>query len=296
MKRTKYQSPRRYRPKKRRLFDFRGCLSLTLIGLAIFLGIGLIISAYLFFPNRTNILLLGLDYTDPWNAVGRTDTIILSTFVMPDSYVGLLSIPRDLWITVPGYGENRINTAHYFAEAKQANTGPALAIETIEQNFGVDVDYFMRIRFDGFREVINAMGGLDIYLTEPMAGYAAGYHHLTGNKALAFARHRIGSDDFFRMARGQFLIKSIIEQMIKPVNWIRIPAVFQASVRSIDTDIPAWMWPRLLFIVLFRGPNNIDNQTITREMTVPTLTNSGANVLIPRWELINPVLYSIFGQ
>lgn len=296
MKRTKYQSPRRYRPKKRRLFDFRGCLSLTLIGLAIFLGIGLIISAYLFFPNRTNILLLGLDYTDPWNAVGRTDTIILSTFVMPDSYVGLLSIPRDLWITVPGYGENRINTAHYFAEAKQANTGPALAIETIEQNFGVDVDYFMRIRFDGFREVINAMGGLDIYLTEPMAGYAAGYHHLTGNKALAFARHRIGSDDFFRMARGQFLIKSIIEQMIKPVNWIRFPAVFQASVRSIDTDIPAWMWPRLLFIVLFRGPNNIDNQTITREMTVPTITNSGANVLIPRWELINPVLYSIFGQ
>ena len=296
MKRTKYQSPRRYRPKKRRLFDFRGCLSLTLIGLAIFLGIGLIISAYLFFPNRTNILLLGLDYTDPWNAVGRTDTIILSTFVMPDSYVGLLSIPRDLWITVPGYGENRINTAHYFAEAKQANTGPALAIETIEQNFGVDINYFMRIRFEGFREVINAMGGLDIYLTEPMAGYAAGHHHLTGNKALAFARHRIGSDDFFRMARGQFLIKSIIEQMIKPVNWIRIPAVFQASVRSIDTDIPAWMWPRLLFIVLFRGPNNIDNQTITREMTVPTITNSGANVLIPRWELINPVLYSIFGQ
>lgn len=296
MKRTKYQSPRRYRPKKRRLFDFRGCLSLTLIGLAIFLGIGLIISAYLFFPNRTNILLLGLDYTDPWNAVGRTDTIILSTFVMPDSYVGLLSIPRDLWITVPGYGENRINTAHYFAEAKQANTGPALAIETIEQNFGVDINYFMRIRFEGFREVINAMGGLDIYLTEPMAGYAAGHHHLTGNKALAFARHRIGSDDFFRMARGQFLIKSIIEQMIKPVNWIRFPAVFQASVRSIDTDIPAWMWPRLLFIVLFRGPNNIDNQTITREMTVPTITNSGANVLIPRWELINPVLYSIFGQ
>lgn len=296
MKRTKYQSPRRYRPKKRRLFDFRGCLSLTLIGLAIFLGIGLIISAYLFFPNRTNILLLGLDYTDPWNAVGRTDTIILSTFVMPDSYVGLLSIPRDLWITVPGYGENRINTAHYFAEAKQANTGPALAIETIEQNFGVDINYFMRIRFEGFREVINAMGGLDIYLTEPMAGYAAGHHHLTGNKALAFARHRIGSDDFFRMARGQFLIKSIIEQMIKPVNWIRFPAVFQASVRSIDTDIPAWMWPRLLFIVLFRGPNNIDSQTITREMTVPTITNSGANVLIPRWELINPVLYSIFGQ
>lgn len=296
MKLVKYKSPPRYHSPKRRLVDLRGCISIILFSLAFVLVFGVVIAAYLFFPNRTNILLLGLDYTDPWNSVGRTDTIILSTFVMPDSYIGMLSIPRDLWVTIPGYGENRINTAHFFAEAKQAGSGPAQSIETIESNFGVDVDYYMRIKFEGFREVINAMGGVDLYLPEPMAGYEAGQHHLTGNKALAFARHRLGSDDFFRMARGQLLLKSIMKQMVKPENWIRIPAMFQALIRSLDTDIPAWMWPRLIFTLLFRGPDDIDNRTITREMTIPTTTNSGANVLIPRWELINPVLYSIFGQ
>ena len=112
--------------------SFLPAISIILFSFAFVLVIGVVIAAYLFFPNRTNILLLGLDYTDPWNSVGRTDTLILSTFVMPDSYVGMLSIPRDLWVTIPGYGENRINTAHFFAEAKQAGSGPAQTIETIE--------------------------------------------------------------------------------------------------------------------------------------------------------------------
>ena len=261
----------------------------------ILIGFALIISAYLFFPQRTNILLLGLDYTDPWNDIGRTDTMILSTFIMPDGYVGLLSIPRDLWVSIPGIGGNRINTAHYFAESQQAGFGPIKAIETVEENFQVDIDHYVRIRFEGFKEIVNAMGGLDIYLPEPMAGYPAGEHHLTGNKALAFTRHRLGSDDFFRMARGQLVLRAIYQQMLQPANWTKIPTFIKAFSTAVDSNVPFWLWPRLIFNLWYTGIDGIDNKIITREMTAPYITDSGADVLLPQWEMIYPLVNDMFG-
>jgi LCP family protein required for cell wall assembly len=296
MNKRKYKPPPRIQKSgKRRLISFRSCLSGLFFITVIVLACALIISVYLFFPQRTNILLLGLDYTDPWNAVGRTDTIILSTFIMPDGYVGLISIPRDLWVSIPGVGENRINTAHYFSEARKPGTGINAAIDTIQHNFDIDIDYYIRIRFQGFRDVVDAMGGLDIKLTEPMAGYSAGDHHITGKKALAFARYRQGSDDFFRMERGQLLLNAMYEQMLSPVKWIRIPEILMAFSNAVDTNVPTWLWPRLIFTIFHGGIEGIDNRSILREMTTPYITDSGADILLPRWELINPLFYEIFG-
>ena len=297
MSQRKYKRPPQFRSRKRRTrLDLRSCLAAASLLFIILITAALIMSAYLFFPKRTNILLLGLDYTEPTNAVGRTDTIIMSTFLLPDGYVGLLSIPRDLWVSIPGVGENRINTAHFFAEAQQTGFGPVLAMDTIEENFAVDMDYFARIQFQGFRDVVNAMGGLDIYLPEPMAGYQEGAHHLTGNKTLAFVRNRQGSDDFFRMARAQLVLKAITEQLSKPANWIKIPAVIRAFSASIDTDVPAWEWPRLVFALLYGGIDDLDNKTISREMTTSYVTDSGANVLLPDWNMIFPLKQEIFGE
>lgn len=278
--------------KKRRRGCGCGCsfIFLTALGIALLLGI------YFLAPVRTNIVLLGIDYTPPENAVGRSDTIILATFVPFEPYIGLLSIPRDLWVVIPGIGENRINTAHFFAEAGQAGNGPLAVKETIKQNFSVDVDYYVRMRFEGFREVVNALGGLDIYLPEPMAGYPAGYHHLTGNKALAFTRNRSGSDDFFRMEQGQFLLKAIFIQILSPDQWLKIPAVIIAFSQVVDTDIPWWQWPRLALALGRAGPEGLDARTITREMVTPFTTSQGANVLLPNWSVINPVLLDMFGQ
>ncbi|MCK5428292.1 MAG: LCP family protein [Anaerolineales bacterium] len=260
------------------------------------LGIGLLLGVYLFAPIRTNILLLGIDYAPPDSAVGRSDTIVLTTFVPLKPYVGLLSIPRDLWVFVPGVGENRINTAHFFAEAQQAGSGPLAVEETIQQNFGVDVDYYIRIRFEGFREVVNALGGVDIYLPKPMAGYPAGFHHLTGNKALAFTRHRLGADDFFRMEQGQLLLKAVFTQMISPKKWIQLPSVLMALTRVVDTDIPWWQWPRLSLALLRAGPEGLDARIVSRDMVTPYTTSQGAYVLLPNWAVINPVLFDLFGQ
>jgi LCP family protein required for cell wall assembly len=270
------------------------CLSLPLF-FFLFAFFGLL-GVYLFAPLRTNLLILGIDYSPNNDAVGRSDTIILATFIPFKPYVGMLSIPRDLWVTIPGYGENRINTAHFFAEARQPGSGPLATINTIQQDFGVSDHYFLRIRFEGFKDVVNAMGGVDVVLDEPMAGYPAGQHHLTGNKALAFARSRMGADDFYRMEQGQIVIKSAFRQMLNPLMWPRLPGVLAALSRSIDTNVPIWQWPRLGLALLRLGPAGIDSRTITREMVTPFLTDQGADVLLPNWDRINPVLLEMFGQ
>lgn len=289
-----YRSKNNQAKPKQRSRTCCGCSILPLFAISAILG--LFTAIYLFAPGRTNILILGIDYAPPGSAVSRSDTNILTTIIPSHPYLGMLSIPRDLWVNVPGVGENRINTAHFFAEANQTGSGPQAVMETIRQNFGVDVDHFVRIKFEGFKEVINAMGGVDIELEQPMAGYDAGKHHLTGNKALAFARNRTGSDDFYRMEQGQLILKSTFRQMLSPLKWPRLPAIMVAIARSVDTDIPVYLWPRLGFSLLRVGPNGIDNRTITREMVTPITTDQGANVLLPNWNLINPVLMEIFGQ
>ena len=268
-------------------------MSLGCLPLAVVFAILLV---FLLAPIRTNLLLLGIDYAPGDSSVGRSDTIILTTFIPLKPYVGMLSIPRDLWVNVPGYGENRINTAHFFAEGQKPGSGPQAVLETIKQNFGVDVHYYLRIRFKGFKDVVDAMGGVDVNLPEPMAGYPPGRHHLTGNKALAFVRQRAGSDDFFRMEHGQLLLKSVFRQMLSPLKWSRLPGVVLALSRSLDTNLPIWQWPRLGLAILRAGPEGIETHTITREMTTPFLTDQGAQVLLPDWAKINPTLLTIFGQ
>jgi LCP family protein required for cell wall assembly len=269
-----------------------GCLPFFLLAALL----GLLSGIYFFAPGRTNILLLGIDQTPPGSDAGRSDTMILTSIIPAEPAANMLSIPRDLWLSIPGYGENRINTAHFFAEAAQPGSGPAAAMQTVQENFGVDVDRYIRIKFEGFREVFNAMGGVDIELTEPMAGYDPGNYHLSGNKALAFARNRTGTDDFFRMNQGQFIMKSALKQLSSPLQWFRLPAVAAALTGAIDTDIPVWLWPRLGLALLRVGPDGIASQSISREMVTPMTTDQGAAVLLPDWQQINPLLLQLFGQ
>jgi LCP family protein required for cell wall assembly len=237
---------------------------------------------------------LGIDYTEPGSSLARTDSIVLATYSPLKPYVGLLSIPRDLWVNIPGYGENRINTAHFFAEAQSPGSGPRATIEMIEQDFNVDVDYFVRFKFDGFREIIDALGGLDLTLNKPAAGYEPGSYHLTGKKALAFVRSRYGSDDFFRMENGQIVLRAVLVQLLKPKSWIRYPSVLNAIRKSVTTNLPVFQWPRLVIALLRAGPDGIDNRTVSREMTTPYTTDQGASVLLPVWPVIHMVVQDMF--
>ncbi len=255
----------------------------------------LLLALYLLAPLRTNLLVLGIDYAPPGSMAGRSDTIILLTINPLKPEVAMLSIPRDLWVNIPGIGENRINTAHFFAEAQQPGAGPAKALETIRSNFGLGVGYYLRVKFEGFKDVVDALGGVVINLQEPTAGYPAGRHHLTGNKALAFARSRAGTDDFFRMEQGQIVVKSVVSQMLNPVYWPRLPAVTLAFLRSVDTNVPVVLWPRLALALLRAGPDGIDSRTIQRSMVTPYTTDLGASILLPDWSQIHPLVAEMFG-
>jgi len=282
------QEPAAIEPPRRR----RGCGCRTLLLLAL-----PALLFYLLFPFRTNLLVLGLDRALAGTDASRTDTNILISVIPLEPTVNMLSIPRDLWVPISGVGENRINTAHYFAELAQPGSGPDAAIKAVESNFGVTVHHYIRIRFDGLQQMIDSMGGVTIDLPAAMSGYGAGEHLLNGKQALAFARDRAGSDDFSRMQRGQLLITAVLKKLASPASWVYLPSVFSAAWQSMDTDIPLWQMPRL-GMALFRAAlgSSINAQTITRDMVTPWTTSEGANVLLPNWDAINPLLLEMFGQ
>ncbi|HJS18396.1 MAG TPA: LCP family protein [Anaerolineales bacterium] len=250
---------------------------------------------YLLAPLRTNILLLGTDDLPERGAVGRTDTIILATIVPTRPYIGLLSIPRDLWVNIPDVGEQRINTAYFFAEANESGSGPRAAMQTIHQNFGIPVRYYGVVHMFGLVSAVDALGGVDIHLDSAMGSWQAGDHHLNGSQALDFVRDRSSSDDFSRMRRTQVLILSLAGRALQPANWTRLPNFVDAVVQAVDTNIPIWQLPRLAFAVLRVPLFGIDSQVISREMTTPFQTSGGAQVLAPNWDAIRPVLQTMFG-
>lgn len=255
-----------------------------------------LILIYFFAPLRTNILLLGTDDSPERGAVGRTDTIILTTIVPLRPYIGMLSIPRDLWVTIPNVGEQRINTAYFFAEANQSGSGPQAAMQTVRENFGMPVHYYAVIHMYGLVSAVDALGGVDIQLDESTGGLPAGTQHLDGIEALAFARERGSSDDFSRMQRAQILISATFAKALRPSNWRALPALIFSLVQVIDTNIPFWQLPRLLFAMLRSVFFGVDSQTVTRDMVTPFQTSAGAQVLAPNWEAINPVLKEMFGR
>ena len=256
----------------------------------------LLIAIYFLAPFRTNILLLGTDDSPDRGTLGRTDTIILTTIVPLKPYVGMLSIPRDLWVTIPNVGEQRINTAYFFAEANKSGAGGDAAMQTVRENFGVTVRNYAVIHMFGVVAAVDALGGVEIQLDQPSGGYSAGRHNLTGIEALTFVRDRATSSDFSRMQRTQILLLAMLNKGFKPSSWPKLPQFVLSLAKSVDTNIPLWQWPRLIFVFVRAPLFGIDSRTITPDMVSPFTTSGGAQVLGPNWDAINPLLKEMFGQ
>ncbi len=185
--------------------------------------------------SRITVLLIGLDYRD-WVAgegAPRSDSMILLTIDPLTKTAGMLSIPRDMWVNIPGFGYSRINTAYSSGEgSKLPGGGPELARKTVEQFIGVPVQYYAQIDFYTFVEFINLIGGIDVHNTEDLrldpvgAGKdkikltCCGIRHLNGEEALAYARFRKDKEgDIARAERQQKVILGIRNQVLKPENF-----------------------------------------------------------------------------
>jgi LCP family protein required for cell wall assembly len=185
--------------------------------------------------SRVTILIIGLDYRD-WVAnegPPRSDSLILLTVDPVAKTAGILSIPRDMWVNIPGFGYSRINTAYSLGEgSKLPGGGPELARKTVEQFIGVPIQYYAQIDFNVFVEFINLIGGIDVDNQEDLrldpVGTGkdkiiltcCGMRHLNGKTALAYSRYRKGEGgDVARAERQQKVILGIRDKILDPQNF-----------------------------------------------------------------------------
>ena len=180
--------------------------------------------------GRTNILLLGMGGSNhPGGSL--SDTMIMVSIDHKNKQLGMMSVPRDLWVPIPGDGHAKINEAYAKGESntKIAGSGGALSSKTIENVLGVPIHYYIRLDFEGFKKVIDTIGGVDIYvekdLSDPyypadnMIDYSpfkitTGQHHMDGNMALKYARSRETTSDFDRSRRQQQVMLAVKEKIL----------------------------------------------------------------------------------
>jgi len=263
--------------------------------------------------ERVNILLLGIDKREGEHGPWRTDTMILGTIDPQSKTAGMLSIPRDLWVPIPGYGESRINSANFIGDRdKYPGGGPALAVKTVEYNFRVPVHYYVLVDFEGFEKIIDTIGGIDIYVERTLHDeqypdpspddpnrvrtihFDAGWHHMDGKAALEYARSRKSTSDFDRSHRQIQIVMAVREQALR-LNLIpRLPELMVTLADTVQTDLQ----PGDIITLAQWGSEieaeNVRSVVIDQNMTVEHITSTGAWVLLPIREKIQPAVEELF--
>ena len=201
--------------------------------LLVLLLIFLFLLAYLFLPFGTQrALLLGSDASA--GGASRADTIVVTR-----AGGGMLAVPRDTLVEIPGVGEDKINAAF-------AAGGPDLTAETVENLTGVTVDGYVVVNFGGVQEIVDAMGGITLEVDEPVevgiegrrVSIPAGTRELDGFEALAYVRYRGGpTADIGRIGRQQKFLRELAQESTSPSNLIRLPATARAIWRNIETNM-----------------------------------------------------------
>lgn len=211
------------------------------------------------------MLVMGVDAREAGED-SRSDTLIVVRVDPPQKRVTMLSIPRDTRVEVPGHGKTKINAAHAYG-------GPALAIETVREFTGLPISHYMEIDFNGFKEIVDAMGGVTVTVPERVhdmkaAGYdaaaatlEAGEQELTGAQALTFVRSRqYPTGDFQRIANQQTFMKALFRQGLQLSNALRLPKMLDAVADSVTTD--------LSITELYKVANDMKSMTDENLMTV----------------------------
>jgi polyisoprenyl-teichoic acid--peptidoglycan teichoic acid transferase len=259
--------------------------------------------------DRLNILLLGLDQREEEKGMpSRSDTIIVLTIDPVNKTATMLSIPRDLWVSIPGQGENKINTAHFFGEIQRKDSGPVLAKKTIEANFGIPINYYARVNFRGFEQLIDALGGIDIDVPSPVLDdeypqddgvnikrlyVPAGWQHMDGELALEYARSRHADSDFGRNQRQQQVLVAAKNRALQVDMWPKLPGLIGLARESITTDIPAGS-----ILSIAQLARSIDSKNISSVAIDGTMVNVHSTeqlyYLEPKWPQIKDMIASVF--
>jgi LCP family protein required for cell wall assembly len=263
--------------------------------------------------DRINVLLLGIDRRGGKGWGHLTDTIIIVTVDRTHNTAGMLSIPRDLYLPIPGNGEDRINTANvYGTSQKYPGGGPALLKRTIEANFSIPIDYYVMVDFRAFEKIIDTLDGVDVNIPralhdtkypDPRPGdpyayttihFDAGWQHLDGERALQYARSRMSTTDFDRAKRQQQILLAIREKALS-LNLIpKLPGLVATMGSMVKTDMTLAEMGELALLAPQVDLGNIKSVVIQKPMVVGHRTEKGAAVQLPRWDKIDPVIADLF--
>lgn len=194
--------------------------------------------------HNVSILFLGVDTSEfrGYGEKSRTDAILLATFNKKDDSIKLLTIPRDTYVYVPFIGSHtKINHAHFHG-------GPEATMETVEQFLHIPVDYYVRMNFNGFIEVVDALGGIEFEVPYEIIESNSmdqkntihlypGYQHLNGEEALALARTRKYDTDVARGKRQQEIVKTIAKRALSISSIPKLEKVIEAIGNNMRTNI-----------------------------------------------------------
>ena len=195
--------------------------------------------------DSSTTLVLGSDVR-PGGSDGRSDSIMLVRVDPGRNSIAQLSIPRDLRVTIPGHGDDRINAAYTLG-------GPALAIKTVQDLTGIPINHVVQVDFAGFRELVDALGGVTIdnptkIISNSFDGhpwrFGRGRLHLDGRHALAYARVRENiadpsDNDLTRGLRQQRVLQAIAHGLASPGTLFRLPSVGRTIGKPLTTDLTA---------------------------------------------------------
>lgn len=205
--------------------------------------------------SRVTLLFIGLDERDWEEGQGapRSDTMILFTIDPISKTAGMLSIPRDMWVNVPGFGYSRINTAYSSGEGSRLpGGGPGLAVKTVEQFIGVPIQYYAQVDFKAFEEAIDAMGGLylcpgekiriDPIGPKPPVNMGPECREYWGYEVLGYARNRkTDGGDVDRANRQQRVVMALVDQVFSPQNFpdmvSRAPDIYAEAQAGLRTNL-----------------------------------------------------------
>jgi LCP family protein required for cell wall assembly len=267
--------------------------------------------------SRVNVLFIGIDARDIKETAPRSDTMILFTMDPISKTAGMLSIPRDMWVNIPGSGYGRINTAYSIgAGAKLPGGGPGLAMQTVSQFLGVPVNYYAQVDFNTFIEMIDTIGGVDVQVKERLVldpvgtgmdkvVITPGDRHLVGWKALAYARIRKtegGRGDVDRAQRQQDVIFAIMNKVFSPdyfPTFIKqAPSLYNQMSAGIHTNLSLEDGVRLAALLQGIPRTSIKTGVIGYDMVImsnTTLDGQNASVFKPKPDDIRILRDEIFG-